>query len=40
MSNYDTPELRVSYGIGRQMGGQLLEQPFDGLDIAAVTQGV
>ena len=40
MSNYDTPELRVSYGIGRQMGGQLLEQPFEGLDIAAVTQGV
>jgi FKBP-type peptidyl-prolyl cis-trans isomerase FklB len=40
MSNYDTPELRVSYGIGRQMGGQLLEQPFHGLDITAVTQGV
>lgn len=40
MSKYDTPELRVSYGIGRQMGGQLLEQPFEGLDIEAVTQGV
>lgn len=40
MSKYDTPELRVSYGIGRQMGGQLLEQPFEGLDITAVTAGV
>jgi len=40
MSKYDTPETRVSYGIGRQMGGQLLEQPFDGLSIEAVTQGV
>lgn len=40
MSKYDTPELRVSYGIGRQMGGQLLEQPFEGLDIDAVTEGV
>ena len=40
MSKYDTPEQRVSYGIGRQMGGQLLEQPFEGLDIDAVTEGV
>ena len=40
MSKYDTPELRVSYGIGRQMGGQLLEQPFDGLDIESVAAGV
>lgn len=40
MSKYDTPELRVSYGIGRQMGGQLQEQPFEGLDIDAVTEGV
>lgn len=40
MSKYDTPELRVSYGIGRQMGGQLLDQPFEGLDIDAVTEGV
>lgn len=40
MSKYTTPELRVSYGIGRQMGGQLLEQPFEGLTIEAVTEGV
>jgi FKBP-type peptidyl-prolyl cis-trans isomerase FklB len=40
MSKYETPELRVSYGIGRQMGGQLLEQPFEGLDINCVAEGV
>jgi len=40
MSKFDTPQLRVSYGIGRQMGNQLLEQPFNGLDITAVAQGV
>ncbi|TCS43864.1 FKBP-type peptidyl-prolyl cis-trans isomerase [Reinekea marinisedimentorum] len=40
MSKYDTPELRVSYGIGRQMGNQLLQQPFEGLSIEAVTEGV
>jgi len=40
MSKYDTAELSVSYGIGRQMGGQLLEQPFEGLNIEAVTEGV
>jgi FKBP-type peptidyl-prolyl cis-trans isomerase FklB len=40
MSKYDTPELRVSYGIGRQMGNQLLQQPFEGLNIEAVTEGV
>lgn len=40
MSKYDTPQLQVSYGIGRQMGSQLLEQPFEGLDIEAVAEGV
>lgn len=40
MSKYNTPQLQVSYGIGRQMGGQLLEQPFEGLDIDAVAAGV
>jgi FKBP-type peptidyl-prolyl cis-trans isomerase FklB len=40
MSKYNTPQLQVSYGIGRQMGGQLLEQPFEGLDINAVAEGV
>lgn len=40
MSKYESPERRVSYGIGRQMGGQLVEKPFDGLDIEAVAEGV
>lgn len=40
MSKYNTPQLQVSYGIGRQMGSQLLEQPFEGLDIDAVAEGV
>ncbi|NPA72854.1 MAG: FKBP-type peptidyl-prolyl cis-trans isomerase [Gammaproteobacteria bacterium] len=34
-----TPQI-VSYGIGRQMGDQLLSDPFDGLDANAVSQGV
>lgn len=40
MSEYNTDELRVSYGIGRQMGTQLRDKPFDGLDIDSVMQGV
>jgi FKBP-type peptidyl-prolyl cis-trans isomerase FklB len=37
---YQTAEQRVSYGIGRQMGDQILENPFDGLDIEAVLDGL
>lgn len=37
---YNTTELRVSYGVGRQMGEQLAANPFDGVDAAAVAQGV
>ncbi len=40
MSNYDTVEKQASYGIGRQMGDQLARQPFDGLDIASIQQGL
>jgi len=41
MSNqYNTTELRVSYGVGRQMGEQLASNPFDGVDANAVAQGV
>jgi len=41
MSNtYETPAQRVSYGIGRQMGSQLAENPFDGVDAQAVANGV
>lgn len=37
---YHTAEQRVSYGIGRQMGDQILENPFEGLDIEAVLDGL
>ncbi|WP_341504045.1 FKBP-type peptidyl-prolyl cis-trans isomerase [Gallaecimonas sp. GXIMD4217] len=40
MSQYDTTEQQASYGIGRQMGDQLAQQAFDGLDIGAVQQGL
>ena len=37
---YQTAEQRVSYGIGRQMGEQILENPFEGLEIEAVLSGL
>ncbi len=37
---YTTIEQRASYGVGRQMGEQLVNQPFDGLDKEAVIDGV
>lgn len=37
---YESVEQRVSYGIGRQMGDQLAQNPFDGLDVVAVTEGL
>jgi FKBP-type peptidyl-prolyl cis-trans isomerase FklB len=37
---YTTIEQRVSYGIGRQMGDQLSENSFEGLDVEAVASGV
>lgn len=37
---YITVEQRVSYGVGRQMGEQLLSNPFEGIDAAAVAAGV
>lgn len=40
MTKYATDELRVSYGIGRQFGGQLKSQPFDGLEIESVLEGL
>lgn len=40
MSKYSSVEQKVSYGIGRQLGDQLLANPFDGMDIDAVTDGV
>ena len=40
MSDYKTVETRASYGVGRNMGEQLAANPFEGLDIAAVQQGL
>jgi FKBP-type peptidyl-prolyl cis-trans isomerase FklB len=36
---YSTVEQQVSYGIGRQMGEQLSDQPFD-IDVSSVIDGV
>jgi FKBP-type peptidyl-prolyl cis-trans isomerase FklB len=37
---YTTVEQRVSYGIGRQMGDQLAQNSFEGVDVEAVADGV
>lgn len=37
---YATDQLRVSYGIGRQMGDQLKENPFAGMSMEAVLEGL
>ncbi|MCP5205930.1 MAG: FKBP-type peptidyl-prolyl cis-trans isomerase [Hahellaceae bacterium] len=37
---YTTVEERVSYGIGRQMGDQLANNPFEGLHIDSVLNGL
>ena len=39
-NNYDSYEQKASYGIGMNMGGQLLGQSFDGLEIDVVAQGL
>ncbi|MCH8536840.1 MAG: FKBP-type peptidyl-prolyl cis-trans isomerase [Alkalimonas sp.] len=40
MSEYTSLEQHASYGIGLQMGQQLADNPFDGLDISAVAAGL
>ncbi|WP_435276721.1 FKBP-type peptidyl-prolyl cis-trans isomerase [Psychrobium sp. nBUS_13] len=40
MSEFTTIEQRASYGVGRNMGEQLAANPFDGIDISAVQQGL
>ncbi len=37
---YETHEQKASYGIGMNMGNQLLGQSFEGLEIDIVTQGL
>ncbi|MCG7531987.1 FKBP-type peptidyl-prolyl cis-trans isomerase [Psychrobium sp. MM17-31] len=40
MSEFTTIEQRASYGVGRNMGEQLAANPFEGIDISAVQQGL
>ena len=40
MSDYTTDGQRVSYGLGHQMGQQMMENPFDGLEVATVMAGL
>lgn len=40
MSKFTTVEQQASYGIGRQIGQQLVEQSFEGFDLEAVHQGI
>lgn len=37
---FSSNELKASYGIGMQMGQQLLGNPFEGLDLNAVVAGI
>lgn len=36
----DTNELKASYGIGLNLGQQLQQNPFEGMDVNAVTTGI
>ncbi len=37
---FDSIELRASYGIGRQMGDQLAQNAFEGLNVNAIAAGI
>ena len=39
-AKFETLEQKASYGIGRQMGDQLAQQPFDGMDLNAISAGI
>ena len=38
--SFDTIEQRVSYGVGRQLGDQLVNNPFKEFDITAIQAGI
>ena len=38
--NLSTDETRVSYGIGRQLGGQLRDNPPPGVSLEAILAGL
>jgi FKBP-type peptidyl-prolyl cis-trans isomerase FklB len=40
MSDFTSIEQRVSYGVGRQLGEQLRNNPFKDFDITAVQAGI
>ncbi|NRB65268.1 MAG: FKBP-type peptidyl-prolyl cis-trans isomerase, partial [Saprospiraceae bacterium] len=39
-NKFETIEQRVSYGVGRQLGDQLLNNPFKDFEITAVQAGI
>ena len=39
-NKFETIEQRVSYGVGRQLGDQLRNNPFKDFDITAVQAGI
>jgi FKBP-type peptidyl-prolyl cis-trans isomerase FklB len=39
-NKFESIEQRVSYGVGRQLGDQLRQNPFDGFDVTAVQAGL
>lgn len=40
MSEYQTTEQKVSYGVGRQLGEQVASSPIPNIDVSAVVAGV
>ncbi|GAA5213782.1 FKBP-type peptidyl-prolyl cis-trans isomerase [Corallincola platygyrae] len=39
-ATYSTPQTKASYGVGRNLGEQLKQNPFEGLNIDAVVDGI
>ena len=37
---FNTPQLQASYGVGRNFGDQLAGNPFEGLDVDALIEGI
>ena len=37
---FNTPQLQASYGVGRNFADQLASNPFEGLDIEALIEGI
>ncbi|TAA40388.1 MULTISPECIES: FKBP-type peptidyl-prolyl cis-trans isomerase [Corallincola] len=39
-ATYSTPQITASYGVGRNLGEQLKQNPFEGMDLDAVVDGI